>query len=156
MATGTGRGANMSNALREAVAPVRERLEVLEREIAGHEARLKDLRDERTKARRIMEIIDPPPAKKGTSRAQNRPAAERMDAVIAFAKKLYDGEPFSAPKLRKLDGYEEQVGLSESYLSKVLGDLHEQGRIRLTEIGKSREKFFVLTEAPTVGRPDGP
>jgi len=140
---------DLEQRLSQSVEPVRAGLAAIEASINEHEEELGRLRLLRTKAKRLLSILDPEtPLEKPKKKRELRAGNERRTQVFDFAVACFGGAAFSGPELRRQDGFEERVGVSSARLTQIIDMLHEEGRLRLDHIGSQsypREKFFRVT-----------
>lgn len=130
----------------EITQPLQDQLARLDQEVEQREAELKEVRAARTQLRTVLKGLTPSEngtKKKGTSRSAV-PSPERMEKfrvwLIGHAEVL-NVNGFSAPSLRR--DYPDHLPIgSASGVSAACRELHEQGVLGLTRVGRGGERFF--------------
>ena len=142
----------LQQAINGAAGPIRSKLAALELEIESREQELRDLRQLRSNAQRVLYVLDPDsrptqskPGPKPRSQKANI-AAARVDAVEAWLREHVgpDGA-FSAAGLAKGEHGNFDV-VPASSASFAIAALRDRGAIRLDHVaGSGGRKYYKLT-----------
>lgn len=138
--------------LHELAAPLHERFVRVERDLRVAQAVVSGLRDDRSKLRAALRVVDPtfePENKPGPKKNRTGPTpkvtsdktlAEMAALLEANRAELANGTGFTATALERRRDWR----WSQSATSAALRTLHERGVVRLDRTGTGGSKWFVL------------
>jgi hypothetical protein len=131
----------------EITQPLQDQLTQLDQQIERMEAELHEFRAARTRVRQVLKGLVPSEngtKKKAAATKSALPSPERMEKLrvwlLAHAEAL-NVNGFSAPSLRRDYPSHLPIG-NASGVSAGLRELHEQGFLGLTRVGRGGERFF--------------
>lgn len=137
------------------LAPVREQVEEIDRQLAHKQTELQELKEARRQRVAVLRAADRSPVKPGPKKGSGAsvPSPQRIEQVFRYLQENFRDEEFSVPILIKREDFRARVPLSQSPLNKILRQLSERGLIRLDHIGagpgeggpgRNQERFFRL------------
>lgn len=144
-------------ALEASVAPVREQLATLDREIQETEEQLAALRKLRTRARRVLGALGDEDHRTGPKASKPRPfkhgdptLPETQQKVLDYVRRRFGpGVDITGPEIQTAP----DRPVSHSAIVRALRDLHESGDLRLLRRGgeglHNQTKVYRLTEGRT-------
>ena len=136
--------------LERILAPLREQVAKLDKEIETAEALLAGKREDRRRIERVLRAADPDaprPGRKPKSSHDWEISQATADGILDYLKEhadRYNGEGFHATGLfrdRKAEGLRQP---SDATVNKALRLLHQQGRIRLVRRGTGGSRIYGL------------
>lgn len=133
---------HLTTILSATLDPVRTYLAQVEEQIALKEAELKQLRDGRARAKKVLAIVDPQaPKKERQTGTGTKPVSDAQVEKIYGHLLAFNGNTFDAKAVS------EDSGIHVTSIHKALKVLHDRGQVRLDHMGGARHtsRFYALT-----------
>jgi hypothetical protein len=141
--------------IEDALAPLRERAEAIDLELAELETRKTELRAAAGKIRRLISAnAAKTPGPKSNARTARKSVAsdERADELAGYLRSTFNGNEFTSLDFRDRDDFK-PLKMSHSYVTNAINRLHSRHTLQLVRvgvpgrIGGNRTKVWKLTEA---------
>lgn len=135
---------DMQRAMAATLDPVRAQLVLVEEAISERELELKELREIRAQAKKLLGVIEPPepkPVRRGGGSGTRQISDAQVEKVYQrIVNSDYASDSFCA---KDIEGV---VGIHQTTIHKALKALHDQGRLRLDHLGGPRHttRYFAV------------